>query len=125
MKNAAELVSKAILGTEAKTVVVKGEPYFVKPPTIRKIAGVGAVLSSMEGRTLGDVLSAMRDTEKAAEALSWMIEGNDSMKEVFMDAPFGEVVNALAECMTLIGIEDFQKLSDLSKSVLRLIANQK
>jgi len=123
----ADLVSAAILGKESKTIIVGGKPYFLKPPTIRKIAGAGHALSdygSHEG-TFGDVLKAMTDTRKAAEALSWFIKGDDTLTEKLMEGTLAEVADGLATAMGMLGIEDFLKLSDLSRSVRRLIANPK
>lgn len=118
----ADIVSKAILGKECKTVVVNGKPYFIKPPTIKKIAGAGLALSGCE---TGDITEAMKDAGKAAEALSWFIKGDDSLTETFKDATLSEVTNALSEAVAMLGIQDFLTLSDLSRSVRRLIANPK
>ena len=125
MKKGADLVADAILNIEAKTIVVGGKPYFVKPPTIRKIAGLGRALSDYEGETLKSIIGCLENADKAAEGLSWLLVGNDSLKEEVLDAPLSEVVNGIAVGMELVGIEDFQKLSALSSSVRRLIANQK
>ena len=121
------MVGAAILGKEMKTVVVNGKPYFLKPPTIRKIAGAGYALGEfgVSGDSLGDILKAMQDTEKAAKALSWFIKGDESLTEELKDGTLDEVTNALTEAVSMLSIEDFRKLSDLSRSVRRLIANPK
>ena len=123
----ADLVGNALLGKESKTVIVGGKPYFIKPPTIRKIAGAGVALgdfASSEG-SFGDILKAMQDTEKAARALSWFIQGDESLTEQLMEGTLEQVVDGLAVAVSMLGIEDFQKLSGLSRSVRRLIANPK
>ena len=127
MNKGADIVSKALLGIEAKTIVVDGKPYFVKPPTIRQIAGVGMALAGMDSEitSLKDLFNVMHDTKGAAKALSYFVNGDESLTETFENATLGEVVNALESCMTLIGIQDFQKLSGLSRSVRHLIANPK
>ena len=127
MNKGADLVGAAILGKESKTIVVNGKPYFIKPPTIRKIAGAGTALGDFasESGTFGDILKAMRDTEGAAKALSWFIKGDESLAEELKDGTLQEVVNGLSVAISMLGIEDFQKLSDLSRSVRRLIANPK
>lgn len=122
----AELVSRAILNTESKTVLVGGKPYFIKPPTIKIIAAVGLALSDYgsETGTFADVLKSMTDTPKAAKALSYFIKGDDTLTDELCERGTpNEVVNALAEGISLLGIKDFQMLSDLSRSVQRLIAN--
>ena len=131
MKNkGAELVSAAILGTECKTILIGGEAFFLKPPTIKKIAGAGAALAdyAQEEGNFGDILKAMTDATKAAKALSWFIKGKEDEKLVDWLCEHGtltEVVNGLAEAVKMLGIEDFQRLSDISLSVQRLIANPK
>lgn len=124
-RKGADLVADAILGAEFRTIVVGGKPYFVKPPTIRKIAGVGRALSGCDGDSIKNILDTLTNSERAAEALSYLLEGNNSLYETFLDAPLGEVVDGIAVGMGMVGIEDFQKLSALSKSVRKLIANQK
>ena len=123
----ADLVSSALLGKESKTIVVGGKPYFLKPPTIRKIAGAGLALSDFasENGNFGDVLKAMQDTRKAACALSWFIKGDEELTDELMNGTLEEVTNGIAEAVNMLGIEDFRKLSDLSRSVRRLIANPK
>ena len=123
----ADLVGAAILGKESKTVIINGRPYFLKPPTIRKIAGAGVALGDFgtEDGSLGDILKAMRDTEKAARALSWFINGDETLTEELKEGTLDQITNGIAEAVKMIGIEDFQRLSDLSRSVRRLIANPK
>ena len=124
-RNGVDLVADAILNTESRTIVVNGEPYFVKPPTIRKIAGLGRALSGCEGDSIQSILDTLTNTEKAAEGLSFLLAGDKSLYETFLDAPPSEVINGIAVGLSMVGIEDFQKLSALSKSVRKLIANQK
>ena len=121
------MVGAAILGSESKTIVVNGKPYFIKPPTIRKIAGAGCALGEFasENGNFGDVLKAMKDTEGAAKALSWFIAGDESLAGELMKGTLHEVVNGLSVAIEMLDIRDFQMLSDLSRSVRRLIANPK
>ena len=123
----ADLVSMALLGKEAKTVVVGGKPYFIKPPTIKKIAGAGYALGdfTLGDGSFADVVKAMKDITGAAKALSWFVAGDESLTETFMDAPPHDVIEAVCDAVNMLDIEDFRKLSGLSKSVRRLIANPK
>ena len=127
MNKGADLVANAILGRESKTILVNGKPYFIKPPTIKKIAGAGAALSDFSSETgsFGDILKAMKDTKTAATALSWFIKGDESLAEELSDGTLEQVVEGLSVAISMLCIEDFQKLSDLSRSVRRLIANPK
>ena len=128
MNTGADLVGAAILGRESKTVVINGKPYFIKPPTVKKIAGAGLALSGLDEEgsgTFADFLSAMKNTEKAALALSWFIKGDDTLYEELKEGTLSELVNGISVAVSMLGIEDFQRLSDLSRSVRRLIANPK
>ena len=125
MEKGADLVSKAILGLESQTIVINGEPYFIKPPTIKRIAGAALSLSNLDGDSFADILSMMKDLEGASRALSWFVVGDESLVEKFSNATLREVTDGLAVAISMLGIKDFQKLSDLSKSVRHLIANQK
>ena len=124
-ESGADIVSKAILGFESKTIVVNGKPYFIKPPTIKRIAGAALSLSKLEGESFADMLSIMKDIDGAAKALSWFVVGNESLADEFSDGTLKEVIDGLAVAISMLSIEDFQKLSGLSRSVRRLIANQK
>lgn len=125
MENGADLVSKAILGAENNTVVVNGNPYYIKPPTIHKIAAAGLCLSSFDGESFADMFTMMKDITKAAEALSWFIVDNNTLTEELSKGTMGEIIEGLSKAISLLDIKDFQRLSALSKSVRKLIANQK
>lgn len=121
----ADIVSKALLGIESQTIVVNGRPYFIKPPNIKRMAGAALHLSNLEGNSFAEILSMMRDIEGASKALSWFIVGDDSLADELSEGTLKEVTDGLAVAISMLSIEDFQKLSDLSKSVRRLIANQR
>lgn len=123
--NAARLVSSAILGIDGETVIIADKAYFIKPPTIRKIAGAANVLSGFGGKDAKDTLSMMKDIGKACEALSWFITGDDSLTGELSHGTLGEVVRGLETAVGLLSIRDFQTLSTLSRSVQRLAANPK
>lgn len=123
--NAARLVSSAILGIDGETIIIADKAYFIKPPTIRKIAGAANVLSGYGGKDAKDTLSMMKDAGKACEALSWFIKGDASLAgELALGTP-GEVARGLETAIGLLSIRDFQTLSTLSRSVQRLAANPK
>lgn len=124
-KNAARLVSSAILGIDGETVIIADKAYFIKPPTIRKIAGAANVLSGFGGKDAKDTLSMMKDIGKACEALSWFITGDNSLTGELSHGTLGEVVRGLETAVGLLSIRDFQTLSTLSRSVQRLAANPK
>ena len=48
-KNAAKIVSSAVLGMDFRTAVINGKVYMIYPPTIHKIAGAGYYLPALKG----------------------------------------------------------------------------
>lgn len=126
MKNAAKLVSSAILGIDGETVVVGGKVYFVYPPTIKKIALASYHLSDIgRGETLRDVIRDMQNAEGAARALSCLISGDESLAEDFINSPYEEVIDALEIGLSLVSAQSFCKLSALARNVQSLTAKQR
>lgn len=126
MSKASKIVSSAILSKDFETVVVNGKAYVIFPPTIRKIAGASYCLSDIgEAHTLSDIVLAIKDIEVAAKALSWLVKGDESLKDELSDGTLDEVVNALSVGFSLISAENFCKLSVLAKNVALLTAKTK
>lgn len=124
MSKASKLVSSAIIGTDYKIVVVDGKSYKIFPPTIKKMAGAGQYLSDLkDGDTIKDILESVNDIGKLAHALSWFVDGSDRLAVAFEKATIGEVVDALAVAYSLISVENFTRLSILTRNVSKLIAN--
>lgn len=125
MNKAAKVVCGAILGMDAKTVIVNNKAYYIAPPTIHKIAGAVYYLSDMEeGQTMREVLMSLKDVQLAAHALSWFIRGNDSLFEELCNGTLDEIVDALEVAYSLVSAENFIKLSALAKNVASLTAKQ-
>lgn len=125
-KNAAKLVSSAILGLDGETVLVGGKVYFVFPPTIKKLALATYHLSDLgEGNTLRDMVREMSNAEGAAKALSCLIVGDESLAEEFGNCPYTEVVDALEVALGLLSAQSFCKLSALARNVRSLTAKQR
>lgn len=125
-KNAAKLISSAILGIDGETVVVGGKVYFVYPPTIKRIAQASFHLSDIgRGETLKDVIRDMQNAEGAARALSCLIAGDESLADEFANCPYEEVIDALEEGLSLISAQSFCKLSALARNVQSLTAKQR
>lgn len=126
MSEGSKIVSDAIIGNDFVTVMVANKMYAVMPPTIHKLAGAGLYLSGFgKEETLHDIIKSVNDSDKLSLALSWLINGNDSLSDELSRGSFDELVNALCEAYSLISVENFTKLSALAKNVARLIANQK
>lgn len=115
------LVSSALLGIDCESIMVGGRPYVIFPPTIERIAGAGLHLAAIPD--VARVEDMLRVLPEAVKALSWFIAGDESLVEELSEGTAREVVEGLRVAIDLIGIENFQTLSALSRSVRRLIAD--
>lgn len=98
----------------------------INAPTIHKIAGAGYYLSGFEEcKTVMDMLRSLKDVGAAPRALSFFIQGDDSLYDELSQGTFDEVVEALAIGISMISVENFYKLSVLAKNVALLTAKQK
>lgn len=123
MSEASKIVSAAVLGTDIRTVIVAGKAYVIEPPTIHKIAGAAAYLEAFENiQSVGDALRSMQHLTEAATALSFFINGDDSLSKELSGGTFPEIVNALEAALSLIDVANFSKLSVLTRNVSRLAA---
>lgn len=125
-KNAAKIVSSAILGMDFKVVIVNGKSYIVTPPTIKKIAGAAYWLSDVkDGKNIKELLASINNVEPLAHALSWFIQGNDSLFEELSNGTLNEVIDGLESAYSLLSIKNFLRLSVLAKNVASLTAKQR
>ena len=128
MDKGARVVSSAVLGLDMETVIVNGLAYVVFPPTIKKICGAAYWLSKLtpDGKdSFKDLLEAMKDMDSASKALSWFINGDESLADALSEGTVAEVADGLEKSLSLIGTSNFMRLSALSRSVCRLTANTK
>lgn len=126
MNKGAKIVSEALAGIDFRTFVVNGKGYTVYPPTIYKLAGAISCLSDIkDGDTLKSLLLSLGDSVKYAEALSWFVQGDDSLKPEFQHGTLNEIVNALEICMSMVDIKVFLKAVSLAKSVSQLAAESR
>lgn len=124
--NAAKIVSSAILGMDFKVVIVNGKSYIITPPTIKKIAGAAYWLSDVkEGKNVRELLASINNVEPLAHALSWFIQGNDSLFNELSSGTLDEVVDGLDAAYSLISTKSFLMLSALAKNVASLTAKQR
>lgn len=120
------MIADALTGRDFTTVVVAGKAYTVKAPTIRRIAGAAAHLSCMgDEKTFADVIQSMSQLNEVAKALSWFIEGDESIWEELAHGTLDEVTVALSECFSLVSVKGFTKLLDLTRNVANLTAKLK
>lgn len=124
-QNAAKIVSSAILGMDFKVVIVNGKSYIVTPPTIKKIAGAAYWLSGVkDGKNIKELLASINNVEPLAHALSWFIQGNDSLFEELSNGTLNEVIDGLESAYSLLSTKNFLRLSVLAKNVASLTAKQ-
>ena len=125
-QNAAKIVSSAILGMDFKVVIVNGKSYIVTPPTIKKIAGAAYWLSDVkDGKDIKELLVSSNNVEPLAHALSWFIQGSDSLFEELSNGTMDEVIDGLESAYSLLSTKNFLRLSVLAKNVARLAAKQR
>ncbi len=126
MDNAAKIVSSAILGMDGKTIIVNGKAYTIQPPTIKKLVGAGMYLSDISEKenSMSDILKKL-SKDNVAHALSWFIQGDDSLSDELLEGTFDEVILGLESAYSLISTKNFMRLSILARNVASLIARQK
>ena len=125
-QNAAKIVSSAILGMDFRVVIVNGKSYIVTPPTIKKIAGAAYWLSDVkDGKNIKELLVSINNVEPLAHALSWFIQGNDSLFEELSNGTLNEVIDGLESAYSLLSTKNFLRLSVLAKNVASLTAKQR
>ena len=125
-KDGARMVASAIIGLDYRHIIVNDKTYFIQPPTIAKIAGASYwLLESGNGNTLREVLMSLSKSENLAKALSWFIQGDDSIAEELSKGKMLEIVDGLEAAFSMVEAENFIKLSALRKSARLLIAKQK
>ena len=126
--NAAKTVSSALLGFDVKVVLVNGNRYVIKPPTIDKIAGGAYWLSRFDRsgkESIEEIIMAMTDINMVSRALSWMIQGDESLAEELAKGTLDENIVALCMAYSMVNTQNFTMLSALARNVGKLIAKQK
>lgn len=126
MKEGAKLISEAIIGLKHKVVIVGGKRYVITPPTIKRIAGASYHLSDLpDGENIKDVLMNINNSEKLAKALSWFINGDETLTDDLVNGTYDEVVDALSVAYSMIGIKDFTIAVSIQRNVAELTAQPK
>lgn len=123
MNQGAKIISESIIGTDFRTVFVAGKAYTVYPPTIHKLSGAISCLAGVkEADNLKEVLLSLGESEAYSKALSWLITGDESLREELAKGTYEENVNALDEVFSLIDSKVFLKAVSLAKNVSLLAA---
>lgn len=123
MNRGAKVISEAVLGRDFRTVVVAGKAYTVYPPTIERLCGAISHLSEVkEANTIKEVLLSLGEMDKLSKALSWFIEGDESLSGELSKGTLEEVVDAIDTASGMIEIKVFLRAASLAKSVSLLAA---
>lgn len=100
-----------------------GKSYTVYPPTIHKMSGAISHLSNVQdAESLREVLLSLGNSEAYSKALSWLINGDESLSEELSKGTYEENVNALDEALSMIDSKVFLKAVSLAKNVSLLAA---
>lgn len=125
-RNAAKIVSAAIIGLDGETVIIAGRAYHILPPTIKRLAQAAYYLSDMgEAETLRGLLMSVGNPEPLCNALSCLIRGDESLRDDLMEGTMEEVAEAMEVAYSLASVENFWKLSALARNVASLTARQR
>lgn len=125
-QDGARMIASAIIGMDYRLIVVNDKSYIIMPPTIAKIAGASFWLTDLsDGNTLKEILSTLPKTESLAKALSWFINGDESLAEELAQGSLTEVMDGVEAAFSMIDAGNFIKLSALQKSARLLIAKPK
>lgn len=120
------MVSSALLGRDGVKITVGGKEYEILPPTIKRMVGAGYYLSDFGNETsTKDIMQTLSEYGKLTKALSWYIQGDESLAEELSAGTLEEVVNGLETAFRQIGLENFTRLLTLVRSVKRAIAKQR
>lgn len=124
--DAAKIVAASIIGADYRLAIIADKTYLIKPPTIHQIAGATYWLSDLEnGNTIKEILEKMPNAMNLAKALSWFIQGDDSIADELANGTIREVIEGIESAFSLIETENFLKLSVLLRSAKMLIAKQR
>lgn len=126
-RNAAKLVSAAILGKELRFVEVNGKVYPMQPPTIHKLAGAAYYLADLadEESKVSEVLYDKDRLESTVKALSYLIDGSERLWEELAEGTMEEIVGGIETAYSLVGVRDFTVLLTLARNASRLTAQQR
>ena len=123
--DAVKLVSSEILGLSFETVTIGNEVYVMRPPTIRRLCGAAMYLGGISDiKTDADLVKAL-GADDMAKALSWLLEGDESLYEKFLDCDVNEVAVGVLAGLGMIDPGNFTVLSALARNVRSLIARQR
>ncbi|MDR2913686.1 MAG: hypothetical protein LBV74_02440 [Tannerella sp.] len=129
MNKAAKLVSSSVIGIDIRVFTVNSKQYTVQPPTIYKISAAISCLCNADlddKPTVKEILYSLKDSsDSCAKALSWFINGDESLYDELKHGTLEEVVDGLEAAISLIPAQVFLKAVNLARNVASLAAKPK
>lgn len=123
--NATKIISSAVIGYDFRKVVVAGKLYLIYPPTIHRLAGAAYWLSLTEDvENFKGLLKELSALKNICNALSFLINGDESLAEELQHGSPEEVLSAIEAGFELISPQNFLRLSRLRRSAGMMTAKQ-
>lgn len=109
-------------GLNCQTVFIGGEAFIINNPSVKAVSEACKCVSLMckdEGTT--SAVQIMSNASLLAEGMSWLIEGDGSLKDKLAECPLLDIVTAWAEAISIVlpnsGLPFVRELVKFSKSV--------
>ncbi len=94
--------SSSELGLNCQTVFIGGEGYVINNPSVKAVEEACRCVSQMSNGDDPNAVQLMSCATLLAEGLSWLIAGNDSLKDKLSECPMKDIVVAWAESINVI-----------------------
>ena len=116
-------------GMTAQAVTIGGKNYAIHAPSILCLQKVGECLAlmatvEMNDKTLDEGIRMMTDKNTLALAVSYILKGDDSLKDELASEATEELQEVIIICHGMT-IKAMKLLKSLAKSIGKLIAKQK
>ena len=93
-------------GLNCQTVFIGGEGYIISQPSVKVVKEVCMIFAEIpqisKCITITDIFKIQGQADEFANALSCLIASDTSLKETFLNAPYDDVVEALAVAFDMI-----------------------
>ena len=126
MNKAANIIANSIIGEDFKVIILGGEAYTVKAPTIGTICRAIKYLSLVDKKESlpSDFTEIKSDLENILKGLAVFIFQDEELYVRIENSTLGEIKEAFETIIKLISAEDFFVCAALAESVARMAAKQ-
>ena len=94
--------SSSEFGLNCQTVFIGGEGYVINNPSAKAVEEACRCVSQMKEGDDSNAVQMMRGATLLAEGLSWLIAGDNALKEKLSECPLQDLVVAWAVVINLI-----------------------